>query len=521
MSIKLSCGDSNRSILKFASILSSGTFISRILGFIRDILLASLLGTGIAADAFFVAFKIPNLLRSFVGEGATNAAVVPILSKYWEEKKKAYFWDFVNILFTLSFIVLSLITVLGIFLAPGIVRLMAPGFLLSPEKLLLTTHLTKMMFPYLLFMGLTAYSMAILYNFRSFFVPAFSPCLLNVSLIVSAYIAARTMEEPVFGLAIGVLVGGLLQWAVYIKPLHAVGMRYHWPKQLKHPGVSRVVKLLIPRMVGSGVYQLTVLIDTLCASMSPIVGMGGISAIYYSNRIIQFPLGIFSIALASVLLPTFSRLATKEDYETIKNKITFSIKNIFFVMFPVMVFFFLFSHSIIKLLFQRGAFGQYSTNITSWALSCYSLGLFCFGGIKILVSAFHAMEDTKTPVKIAGVCLLLNAFLNIVLMIPFKIGGIALASAMAGSINFFLLYQSLVKKIGPLNVNFFQFLCRVVISALFTGVVSYFVGRSCSGFNEILRLLLIGIVVVVCYFTSVTVLRVEQAQKIWKWILRK
>jgi len=326
--------NSHHSLIKSTSLISVGTLTSRIFGFIRDVILAKLLGTGFKADAFFVAFKIPNLFRDLVGEGATNAAVVPILAEYYERKKKEEFWDFVNIVLALAFIFLSIITILGIIFSPVIVRVIAPGFMAEPSKLILTIHLTRMMFPYLVFIGLTSYCIGILYTFRSFLVPAFTSCLLNISIIISALISSRTMEEPVFGLAIGVLIGGVLQLALQIAPLKKTGIRWKVPKKLKHEGAAKIGKLLIPRMFGSGVYQLTVLIDTFCASLGSIVGAGGISAIYYANRIIQFPMGIFGVALASAVLPTLSGLATKKDLPSIKKILVFSLENIFFIMCP-------------------------------------------------------------------------------------------------------------------------------------------------------------------------------------------
>jgi len=443
--------DSHKSIMRSTSILSLGTLTSRIFGFIRDVVLAKLLGTGFKADAFFVALKIPNLFRDLVGEGATNAAVVPVFAEYYELKKKERFWNFVSVIFSLTLIVLSIITILGILLTPVIVRVIAPGFMADPEKLQLTIKLTKLMFPYLVFIGLTAYSMGILYTFRSFLVPAFSPCLFNIAIIISALIASRTMEEPVFGLAIGVLVGGLAQVLVQIKPLIKTGIHFKRPKTLNHPGARKIGKLLIPRMLGTGVYQLTVLIDTFCASLSTIVGAGGISAIYYANRIIQFPMGIFSVALASAVLPSLSGLAKKKDMESIKKMIVFSLENIFFIMCPTTVMLLLLSEPIIQVLFERGEFNQYSTSITSWTLAFYSLGLFSFGGIKILVTAFHALQDTKTPVKVAAVCLVINGTLNMILMFPLKVGGIALASAIAGTIDFLALFLYHREKIGKIK----------------------------------------------------------------------
>ena len=253
--------DSRRSLIKSTSILSAGTLGSRILGFCRDIVLAILFGTGARADAFFVALRIPNLFRDLVGEGATNAAVVPVLSEYQEKNDKEAFWELAHVIFALALIILSSITILGILFSPVIVRMVAPGFIAEPEKLMLTIELTKLMFPYLIFAGLMAYAFGILYTFRSFAVPAFTPCLFNLAIIASAFFASRNMEEPVYGLAIGVLCGGALQLLAQYHPLRKLGLKIRWPKTLIHPGAKKIGKLLIPRMIGSGVYQLTVLVD--------------------------------------------------------------------------------------------------------------------------------------------------------------------------------------------------------------------------------------------------------------------
>ncbi len=510
--------DSHRSIIKSTSIISLGTLSSRILGFIRDIILAKLLGTGFRADAFFVAQKIPNLFRDLVGEGATNAAVVPVLAEYRDKKDPQEFWRFVSIVFTLGLILLSVITILGIILAPWVVRLMAPGFIADPEKLSLTITLTKLIFPYLIFIGLTAYSMGILYTFRSFAYPAFSPCLLNISVIISALISFKTMKEPVFGLAIGVLVGGLLQLLFQLKPMMSFGMRYERPKKLNHPGAIRIGKLLIPRMFGGGVYQISVFIDTFCASLSSIVGSGGISAIYYANRIIQFPMGIFGVALASAVLPTFSGLANKKDYESMRKTVIFSLENIFFVMCPTTVILVLLSTPIIQTLFERGEFDAYSTQITSSALLFSSLGLFSFGGIKILVTVFHALQDTKTPVIVAAVCLVINTVLNFILMWPLKVGGIALASSIAGTIDFLILFFILDKRLGGLKSDLFGYFVKVTFAAFVTGIMEYLAWHYIQFDGQILRLCIIGTLGFVFYEFVCLSLKVEQAQKIAHFI---
>lgn len=506
--------DSHHSIIKRTSLLSVGTLSSRILGFLRDIVLAKLLGTGFRADAFFVALKIPNLFRDLVGEGAANAAVVPILAEYKEKHKAIAFWRFVSVILILAFIVLSVITILGVLFAPIIVRVMVPGFMADDHKLLLTIKLTRLMFPYLIFIGLTAYFVGILFTFRSFLVPAFSPCLLNVSVILSAYISSRTMEEPVFGLAIGVLIGGVLQLLFQIKPLFKIGFKFYPPKTLEHEGAKKIGRLLIPRILGSGVYQITVLVDTFCASLAAIVGPGGISAIYYANRIIQFPMGVFSVALASAVLPSLSGLANKKDIKSIKKTLIFSLENIFFIMCPTIVIILLLSNPIIRILFQRGQFDANSTDITSMVLAYYSIGLFSFGGIKILVTGFHALQDTKTPVKVAALCLTINAALNFILMVPLKVGGIALASSIAGTVDFLILFYMMDKRLGGLNSGLFGYFAKVTLAAAITGVIEYWTWTHVIFINEVVRLCVVGVCGILIYQTICLALNVEQARKI-------
>lgn len=512
--------DSQRSIIKSTSMLSLGTMTSRIFGFLRDVVLAKLLGTGLRADAFFVALKIPNLLRDLVGDGAVNAAIVPVFSEYKEKESKEGFWNFVNILLALGLIVLSLLTIAGIMLTPIIVRAIAPGFIADPQKLELTIALTRLMFPYLVLISLTAYGIGVLYTFRSFMVPAFTSCLLNIAIIISAWVSFRTMQEPMYGLAIGVLVGGVLQLVAQQKALVKLGFRWRAPKSLRHPGAVKIGKLLIPRIMGSGVYQLTVLIDTFCASLSSIVGPGGISAIYYANRIVQLPMGVFSVALASAVLPSLSGMAQKKDIKALRETIVFSLENIFFIMCPTTVIILLLSFPIIRILFQRGEFDLYSTNITAWALSFYSIGLFSFGGIKILVTAFHALQDTKTPVKVAAFCLAINASLNFALMYPFKVGGIALASSIAGTVDFLILLYIIDKRLGGLNSGLLTYFFKVTLAAGITGLAEYLSWNHFHFSNEIVKLAVIGIGGFVLYEFICLGLRIQQARKIFNWIAR-
>ncbi|MDP3142579.1 MAG: murein biosynthesis integral membrane protein MurJ [Candidatus Omnitrophota bacterium] len=512
----------HRHIAKSASVISLATVASRILGFIRDILIAKLFGTASHAQAFVVAFRIPNLLRDLVGEGATNSAVVPVFSEYLAQKKKEEFWKLFNVVLNLFLIFSAIITILGIAFTPLIVRLIAPGFTSQPEKLLLTIKLTRIMFPYLILIGLTAYSMGILFTFKSFFTPAFSPCLLNIAMIFSAVIAASRMQEPVVGLAIGVVVGGVLQLAFQIPALYKKGMVLSRVKKFSHPGAKKIGRLLLPRIFGSAVYQLNLVIDTICASLASVVGEGSIAAIYYANRVVQFPLGVFGIALASVILPTMSGYAANKDMDKLKQTLAFSLRSIFLVMLPCGIILLVFSEPIIKILFQRGEFNSYSTQITSRALLFYALGLFAYSGVKILVSAFYSLQDTVTPVKVATISLIVNVVLNFTLMWPLKVGGIALASAISATVNYFMLYHMLEKRMGKLAKGLRQYFIKVAIAASLMGLFLVLIWHNLFlGYHLILRFAVSSFLGVLIFIAACLLLEIGEMKKLISWLLNK
>jgi len=513
--------DSQKGLMKSTTILSAGTMSSRILGFLRDVLIAKFLGTGFHADAFFVAFRIPNLFRSLVGEGATTAALVPVFSEYSHQKEKREFLDFVSVVFTLGLVVLSGITLFGIVFAPVLIRIIAPGFILDPDKLALTIHLTRIMFPYLILIGMTAYCMGVLYVFKSFVTSAFSPCLLNISIIGSIFFVSRTSMDPVYGLATGVLIGGALQLILHLISLSKRDVKFCKPASLNHPGAKKIGKLLLPRLFGAGVYQLTVFVDTFCASLSFMIGFGGISAIYYSSRIIQLPMGLFGIAMASAALPTLSGFAVKNDLVQFKKTLMFSLKNILFVMLPITAMVMVLSTPIIRILFQRGEFNAYSTQITSMALFFYSIGLFAFGGVKIMVTAFYSLQDTKTPVKVAAVCLGLNLIFNLLLMGPLKIGGIALASSIAAAVNFIILFNEMNRKLGGMREETVRFSLKTFSASVIMGEIVFLSWTNLAIVNDITKLITVGFLGVIAYVIMCYALKVEQAKRLVGWIARK
>jgi len=506
--------DSGKTLFRSTSILAAGTLSSRILGFLRNIVLAKLFGTGFNADVFFLALRIPNLFRDLVGEGAANSAVVPVLSEYQVKGDQKDFWRLVSVISAWAMIILSVITLVGMIFAPAIVHLMAPGFSAQPAKIKLAVDLTRMMFPYLILIGLTAHSMAVLATFRCFVSSAFSPCLFNIAVIASTFFT-KYFSEPTYALACGVLVGGVLQLAAQIPAMLKKGMRLEITS-LSHPGAQQCGKLLAPRMFGSGVYQLNLVIDTICASLSNIVGPGGISAIFYSNQLIQLPLGVFGFAMATAALPTLSTMAVQNDFAKFKRTVTYSLENIFFIMFPTTVVMVLLSEPIVRILFQRGAFNEYSTTVTSLALTFYSLGLFSFGGMKIITTSFYALKDTKTPVKTAVGILVLNTILNVALMGPMKIGGIALASSISSMVGFFMLFTLLEKRIGVMSKELVTYVTKILTASSGAAVVILILTKISETWSlpELAKLILIAGAGYLVYGVICVVLKVPQVDRI-------
>lgn len=517
----------NKSIAKSASLIGIATLFSRILGFIRDIIIAKLFGTARYAQAFVVAFRIPNLLRDLVGEGATNAAFVPVFSEYLVQRRREEFWELANIVLNLLFILLAIMVVLGIIFSPIIVRLIAPGFIKDLDKLSITIKLTRIMFPYLVLIGLTAYAMGILHAFKSFAAPAFGPCLLNIALIFAASIASTRMRQPVLGLAIGVLVGGILQLVIQLPSLYRRGFRIksYTLRITAHAraGAKRIGLLLLPRTFGSVIYQLNVFIDTILASLSSIVGEGSVAAIYYANRIIQFPLAVFGIAVSTAALPTMSIQAAEDNLEKLRSTLSFSLRSIFLIMLPSSAGLIILSKPITRILFERGEFNAYSTSITSLALLFYSFGLFAYSGVKVLASCFHSLQDTLTPVKVASVCLIINLFLNLILMFPLKVGGLALASSISATTNFLILFFLLRKKIGQLDEKqILRSFVRMGLSALTMGASLILFWKSLFlNFPETIRLLIAIIVGTLIFGLSCVVFGVKEVKELGKWLLKR
>jgi putative peptidoglycan lipid II flippase len=509
---------SHRNIAKSAGIIGIATLCSRILGFIRDVVIARLFGIYVYAQAFVIAFRIPNLFRDLVGEGATNAALVPVFSEYSAKHTKEEFWELCNVVLNVLLVILMTITILGIIFSPLIVRLIAPGFSASPEKLEATIRLNRIIFPYILLISLAAYSMGVLNSLKHFAVPAFAPCLLNISIIVSALM----FGEGIKGLATGVLAGGLLQLAVQIPILYKKGFRFKFSSKFKHPGVKTIGKLMLPRVLSSSIYQLNNFADSIFGSLAWIVGEGGVAVLYFSYRLIQFPLGIFSNALSQAILPTFSTQAATDERSKMKLTLSWGLRSTFFVIVPASVGFMVLAHPIISTIFGGGKFDLNSSNLTANALVFYSVGLFAYGGIKILQSCFFALKDTVTPTKTAALSLVINVVLSAILMFPLKINGIALATSISGIVTFLVLFNCLMKKMGDFGIQAITIsFVRIFAASVGMGLVCFLVLRQTVHLNKFISLSLEIIAGLISYMLLCFIFRVSEMQQLWNWLVKK
>ncbi len=463
----------HKKLFKSAGTVSFFTLLSRILGFVRDVIIARMFGTGAAVQAFVVAFRIPNTLRHLVGEGAANAAVIPVLSEYLDKKDNKEFWRVTNLLLSTVVIILAAIALLGTILAPLLVRIIAFGFVNDPVKMELTIRLTRIMFSFIFLIGLSAYLMGILNTLKHFAAPAAASCFLNITMIVFGLYLCRYFHDPIIGMSIAVLIGGFLQLIVQIPVLIKKGFRFRFGFDFHHPAIKKIGNLLLPRMLGSSIYQLNVFVDTMFASLGQIVGEGAIAALYYSNRLIQFPTALFGSALATACLPTLSQQAIANDMDGLKKTIEVSLRSLLVLLIPSSIGLLMLSEPIVRLLFQRGEFDAVSTQMTSFALAFYCIGLFAYSGARVITSCFYALKDTVTPVKITFLCLLINVIFNFLLMRLLQVGGLALATSISSIANFFILIFLLRKKIGNLG------LVALIANTLKTFFISLAMGAFC------------------------------------------
>lgn len=435
-------------VVRAVGSIGLATLASRILGFARDVVVARAFGAGPITDAFFVAFRIPNLFRRLLAEGALSTAFIPVFTDYLTTRPRVEFNRMVSAVAGALLLALCLVSALGALLAPWIVGVMAPGFAAVPEQLGLATTLTRVMFPYLIFVGLAALAMGVLNAHRRFFTSALGPAVLNVGIIAAVLTLTPHFKVPVMALAVGVLVGGLGQFVIQLPEIRRAGVPLRPSAELSHPALGRIAQLLGPTVFGLAAVQLNVFVNTLLASLLP---GGSISYLYYADRVVEFPLGVFGIAVATAALPPMAEQAARGDLSGFQETINFALRLSCFVAIPASAGLWLLREPITRVLFERGRFGPAETQATAWALGFYALGLTAFAAARIAAQAFYALGDSRTPVKAGIAAVALNVVVAVALMGPLQHGGLALAASASATANLAILLWLLRWRLGTLG----------------------------------------------------------------------
>jgi putative peptidoglycan lipid II flippase len=430
----------SRKLLRATATVSAMTLASRVLGFARDVVVARAVGAGVGADAFFVAFRIPNFLRRLFAEGAFSQAFVPVFAEYKSTRDHPEVKDLADHVAGVLGTVLMGVTVLGILAAPVAVMVFAPGFVRLPDKYALTVDMLRITFPYLLFISLTAVCGGILNSYGRFGVPAFTPVFLNLSLIAAALWLAPHTDAPGRALAWGVLAGGVLQLAFQLPFLQRLRLLPLPRFGFRHPGVQRVLKLMLPAIFGVSVAQINLMVDTLIASF---LRTGSVSWLYYSDRLMEFPLGMLGIALATVVLPSLSQQHAKASAEGFSRTLDWALRWVILIATPATAGLLVLAGPMLSTLFQYGEFGAQDVEMASRSLVTYSLGLVGFILVKVLAPGFYARQDMRTPVRIGVVAMLSNIGFNVLLVFPLAHAGLALATSLSAFLNAGLLYRGL------------------------------------------------------------------------------
>jgi len=427
-------------LLKSLAAVSSITMISRVLGFVRDTILARIFGAGVATDAFFIAFKLPNLLRRIFAEGAFSQAFVPILAEYKTQQGEEATRTFVAYVSGLLTLVLALVTAVGILAAPFVVWITAPGFVDNAEKYQLTTDLLRVTFPYILLISLSSLVGAILNTWNRFSVAAFTPTLINVAMIGFALFLTPYFDPPIMALAWGVLAGGLAQLLYQLPALKKIGMLVLPRLNVRDAGVWRVLKQMLPAILGVSVSQVSLIINTIFASF---LVAGSVSWMYYADRLMELPSGVLGVALGTILLPTLARTYANRDRHEYSRILDWGLRLCFLLVLPCTLGLALLAEPLTVALFQYGKFGAHDAAMTQQALIAYSVGLLAIILIKVLAPGFYAQQNIRTPVKIALFTLVATQVFNLILIGPLQHAGLALAISLGACLNAGLLYWKL------------------------------------------------------------------------------
>ncbi|MDI6703548.1 MAG: murein biosynthesis integral membrane protein MurJ [bacterium] len=498
--------------MKSIGIVNIGITGSRISGYIRDMSIASSFGANFITDAFFVAFTIPNMLRQLLGEGALSVAFIPIFTRYFGKDKKEA-WRLGSIVVNLLFVISSLIAILGIIFSPIIIKIIAPGFK-GEEAYPLAVKLTRIMFPFVILISLSALIMGILNSCRHFFLPAIAPILLNLGMIASIYLLCPAFTQPIIGLAIGVLIGGFGYLIIQIPGLIKHKMRYQLTFDLSHPGLREISHLFIPAILGLAASQMILIfIGRILASY---LVVGSVSFLYFANRLIQLPTSLFGVAIATVSFPSISEYAAINQPHKVKDTFLYSLKMVIFTTIPVTIGLIILGKPIIQVLFQRGEFSEASVQDTYSCLFYYSFGLIGYSSLKVIIRTFYALKDAITPLKVGLLIILVNVILSLILMRPLEASGLALATSISSLLNVSILLIILEKRIGHMvSKEMLIFFLRVLFAAGIMGLICLFLITKLQ-ITLILRVSITIIAGIISLFFISRFLHIEEANLILK-----
>ncbi len=437
-----------RQVVRALGSISAATLASRVLGFVRDMVVALVFGAGPVTDAFFVAFRIPNVLRRLLAEGALSTAVVPVFTEYSATRSHDEFTRMLRAVLAGGLLALTGTTLVGIVAAPWIVGAIAPGFTAEPGQAALATLLTRVMFPFLMLVGLSALAMGALHAHGRFFAAALGPAVLNVGMIAGVLLLAGRLEPPILGLAVGLLAGGVGQLLVQVPSLRRCRLLVAPSAELGHPALRRVARLLGPAVFGLAAVQVMVFVNTALASLLP---AGSVSFLTYADRVMELPLGVFGIALASASLPAMTRQAATGDIRGVADTLNFALRLAFYIAVPATLGLIVLRVPIIRVLFERGEFGPAATVATAQALAWYAAGLVGFSAARIAAQVFYAVGAPGTAVTVGFVSVAVNIVAAVLLMGPLAHGGLALASSIGAYVNAGLLLWVARRRFGHLG----------------------------------------------------------------------
>lgn len=467
-------------LLRSSMLVGSMTMISRVLGLLRDIVIASFVGASANADAFFVAFKIPNFLRRLFAEGAFSQAFVPVLADYKQANALVAVQGLVNRVAGVLGGTLLLLTLLTMLASPVVAMIFAPGFISQPEKFQLTADMIRITFPYLLLISMTGLCGAILNSYGRFAVPAFTPVFLNLSLIFAATVASPWFAEPVFALAWGVFFAGVIQLLFQLPSLYRLELVPRPMFDTRHEGVRRILKLMVPALFGVSVSQINLLLDTVLASFLP---TGSVSWLYYSDRLAELPLGVFGIAIATVILPNLSAHRAAERESQFAVTLDWAMRSVLLIGVPAALALVLLAKPVLITLFQYGELTPHDVNMASLSLMAYSTGLVAFMLIKVLAPGYYARQDTATPVKIGIVAMVANMVMNLAFVLPllwyFNVGhlGLALATSVSAWLNAGLLLRGLLRaEVFIWQPGWFSYCARLLLASAAMSVTLLLLG---------------------------------------------